>query len=54
MQELAKGKRRKVAQGLHDTHDLVVLGGRGFDQHVAPEAELVQQPLALLQVAARG
>ena len=31
---------------------LVVLGRRGLDQHVAPEGELVQQPLALVQMAA--
>ena len=50
MEELAEGKGGEVAQGLDDAHDVIVLGGGGFDQNVAPAGELVEEPLALGRV----
>ena len=54
IQELPEDEGREVAEGLHDAHQFVVLGGRGLDQHVAPEGELIQEPLALVQITARA
>lgn len=47
MEELAEGKGGEVAQGLDDAHDVIMLGGGGLNENVAPAGKLVEQPLAL-------
>ncbi len=53
-EEVTEGKSGEVAEGLDDAHDVVMLIGGGFDQHVAPGCQLVQEPLAGVHLAARG